>query len=391
MLLDTSIGLGEHHCRHNRLVCYSEYISLIENRKETRRCILMDTIRWEFYPQVAENPHARTWLETQMLLGLAQSTIHAYGRGANDYLAFCQRTTRTFIEATKADIVAYIDDMTHQANPRGDNIRYLHSGVGLANSTMQQRLTVVRLLYDYLIDERIRLDQRNPVGKGKFTPGRAFAGRRERGILRHYERLPWLPGDDEWEAILDATRHEPLRNRLMLLFAYDGALRRSELVALQVRDLSLPHQQITIRSEVTKNGRGRVVMYGDVAGDLLREYLEERAEADISGGPLFRSQSDRNFAQGVTADTWDKIVERIAKQANVHHRLTTHTFRHLRLTDLARSGMELHAIAQYAGHRSLETTKLYLRLSGRETAERVRICLQDLDKRLERLREEANS
>jgi len=351
----------------------------------------MDTIRWEFYPHVAENPHARTWLETQMLLGLAQSTIHAYGRGANDYLAFCQRTSRPFIEATKADIVAYIDDMTHQANPKGDKIRYLHSGVGLANSTMQQRLTVVRLLYDYLIDERVRFDQRNPVGKGKFTPGRAFAGRRERGILRHYERLPWLPGDDEWEAILDATRREPLRNRLMFLFAYDGALRRSELVALQVRDLSFPHQQITIRSEVTKNGRGRVVMYGDVARDLLREYLEERAEADISGGPLFRSQSDRNFAQRVTADTWDKIVERIAQQANVHHRLTTHTFRHLRLTDLARSGMELHAIAQYAGHRSLETTKLYLRLSGQETAERVRICLRDLDKRLERLREEANS
>ena len=129
----------------------------------------MDTIRWEFYPYVAENPHARNWLETQMLLGLAQSTIHAYGRGANDYLAFCQRTMHAFIEATKADIVAYIDEMTHRVNPKGDNIRYLHSGVGLANSTMQQRLTVVRLLYDYLIDEQIRLNQRNPVGKGKFT------------------------------------------------------------------------------------------------------------------------------------------------------------------------------------------------------------------------------
>jgi hypothetical protein len=33
----------------------------------------MDNIRWEFYPLVAENPHTRTWLETQMLLGLAQS------------------------------------------------------------------------------------------------------------------------------------------------------------------------------------------------------------------------------------------------------------------------------------------------------------------------------
>jgi integrase/recombinase XerD len=348
----------------------------------------MYEIRWEYYPYVAANPYTRDWLETQAMLGLAQNTLQAYGRGANDYLAFCERTGRPLVAASKADIVAYIDEMTHRPNPKGENIRYLHRGTGLANNTMQQRLTIVRLLYDYLIDEHIRPEQRNPVGKGKFTPGRAFAGKRERGILPHYEQLPWLPGDDEWDLILEATLQESLRNKLMLLLAYDGALRRSELVALQVHDLSFPHQQITIRPEIAKNGRGRVVMYGDVARDLLQHYLEERADEDISGGLLFRSQSDRNRAQGMTADTWDKVVERIAKRAGLHHRFTTHTPRHLRLTHLARTGMDLHAIAQYAGHRSLETTKIYIRLSGRETAERVRVCMQDLDKRLERLRKE---
>ena len=165
----------------------------------------MESIRWEFYPSVAENQYARSWLEIQSKLGLASNTIRAYGRGANDYLVFCQRSGCPFLEATQADIVAYVDDMTHRPNPKGDHIRYLHSGTGLANATMQQRLTVVRLLYDYLIDERLRSDERNPVGKGKYTPGRAFAGKRERGLLRHYERLPWIPGSDEWEAILDAT------------------------------------------------------------------------------------------------------------------------------------------------------------------------------------------
>lgn len=348
------------------------------------------TIRWEYYPLVAAEPHAHDWLEIQAMLGLAKNTIHGYGRGANDYLAFCERTGRPFTEATKADIVAYLDDMTRRPNPKGDNIRYLHSGVGLANSTMQQRLTVVRLLYDYLIDEHIRLQERNPVGKGKFTPGRAFAGKRERRILRHYERLPWIPGSQEWDSMLDAIRQEPLRNRLMFLFAYDGALRRSELVALQLRDLSFPHQQISIRPEIAKNGRGRVVMYGDVARDLLQAYLEERAESDILGGLLFRSQSDRNRLQGMTADTWDKVVTRVARRAGLHHRFTTHTLRHLRLTNLARSGMDLHAISEYAGHRTLETTKIYIKLSGRETAERVRTSMQDLDRRLERLRMEAS-
>jgi len=128
-------------------------------------------------------------------------------------------------------------------------------------------------------------------------------------------------------------------------------------------------------------------MFGDVARELLRRYLDERAEAGIKGGLLFRSTSNRNRLAGITPESWDKIVARIADQVGLRHRFTTHTTRHLRLTDLARTGMDLHAIAQYAGHRSLETTKIYIKLSGRETAERVRASMQTLDKRLERLLE----
>ncbi|TMC56522.1 MAG: site-specific integrase, partial [Chloroflexota bacterium] len=67
----------------------------------------------------------------------------------------------------------------------------------------------------------------------------------------------------------------------------------------------------------------------------------------------------------------------------------THTLRHLRLTDLARAGESIYTIMQYAGHRNAETTKLYLRLSGRETAERVRMSLHQLDQRLRRILKEA--
>jgi integrase/recombinase XerD len=382
---------------------YSEYTSPVVHDKtmpmkkakvlaqgrqiDARERYFMGTIQWQHYPYVAENPHARAWLETQAMLCLADNTIKAYGRSTNDYLAFCQRASISFVEATRADIALYVDDMLQRPNSKGENIRYLHSGVGLANATLHQRLTVVRLLYDYLLDERVRQEQTNPVGKGKYTPGRAFAGKRERAMLPRYERLPWIPGDDQWNAILDAAALEPVRNQLMLLLAYYGALRRSELVALEVRDIAFPLQQITIRPEATKNGSGRVVMYGDVARELLQVYMDERADDDIRGGYLFRSQSDRNSAQGFTADTWDKVVTRIAKRVGLHHLFTTHTTRHLRLTDLARCGMDIHAIAHYAGHRSIETTKIYLKLSGRETAERVRLQMHELDKRLACLRQ----
>ncbi|MBO0783612.1 MAG: tyrosine-type recombinase/integrase, partial [Ktedonobacteraceae bacterium] len=47
---------------------------------------------------------------------------------------------------------------------------------------------------------------------------------------------------------------------------------------------------------------------------------------------------------------------------------TTHTLRHLCLTDLARSGWDVHEIAVFAGHRSIESTKGYIHLSGRDLA-----------------------
>ena len=50
---------------------------------------------------------------------------------------------------------------------------------------------------------------------------------------------------------------------------------------------------------------------------------------------------------------------------------STHTTRHLCLTDLARMGWELHAIATFAGHRSTETTLTYIHLSGRELADKL--------------------
>jgi Phage integrase family len=87
-------------------------------------------------------------------------------------------------------------------------------------------------------------------------------------------------------------------------------------------------------------------------------------------GPLFLSESRRNHAKPLTPWTWSKVVRRIALAAEVP-RFGTHTLRHLCLTDLARAGWELHAIATFAGHRDPATTLRYVHLSGRELAAKL--------------------
>jgi integrase/recombinase XerD len=64
------------------------------------------------------------------------------------------------------------------------------------------------------------------------------------------------------------------------------------------------------------------------------------------------------------------VTRAIGLQAGVP-RFSTHTLRHLCLTDLARAGWDLHELARFAGHQNLETTLQYIHLSGRDLADRL--------------------
>ncbi len=231
----------------------------------------MSEVRWELYPLVVQTELARAWLQMQANLQLAPKTIDAYGRCLGDFLAFCTREHLVPQDITREQVALYVQDLSHRPHPKGESIVSFDSGGGLSNATMQQRITVLRLFCDFLIEKDLRTD--NPVGRGRYIPGRGFAGVRERALLPHHQRLPWIPSDHQWQDLLHALKAEPLRNQLMFLLAYDGALRREELVRLDISDFDFAYQQITIRAEHAKNGRERVVGYGKVTSQLLTAYL----------------------------------------------------------------------------------------------------------------------
>jgi integrase/recombinase XerD len=317
--------------------------------------------RW---PDLACCPLAVRWLAWQQDLGRSLRTVEAYARSLVDYLRFCERHHVDVAAAGRAEIAGYVRDLRERSGRHGSNVVALDSGVALANATLQLRVTVVRLFYGFLVEEGVR--GRNPVGRGyRSAVGRA--GRR--GLVARFEPLPWIPTDAQWRAVLEVAAGESLRNRLMFALAYDAALRREELCLLETDDLDPAHRTITVRAETTKSRRSRVVPYSAVAGRLLAGYLAHRRQITRQRGALFVSESPRNRAAGVSPWTWSKVVRSIAVRAGVPA-FSTHTLRHLCLTDLARSDWELHAIATFAGHRSTDTTQRYIHLSGRDLAER---------------------
>ena len=262
----------------------------------------------------------------------------------------------------------FVRELTCRPSRSGANVLSIDSGAGLANATLQLRLVPVRLFYDFLVEEGLR--ESNPVGRGRYTPGRRFGGGSGRGLVPRVTKLPWIPSEAEWLRVLEVFRAEPVRNRVMLALAYDAGLRREELCCLRTDDLDPAHRTLRVRAETTKTRRERVVPYSAATGVLLGEYLRHRAGISRARGPLFLSESRRNHGEPLSLWTWSKVVRRVALAAEVP-RFSTHTTRHLCLTDLARAGWEVHVIATFAGHRSTDSTLRYVHLSGRELAAKL--------------------
>ena len=107
-------------------------------------------------------------------LGRSPRTVQAYARSLVDYLRFCERRASS-ADAGRAEIAGYVRDLRERPGRHGANVIAIDSGAGLANATLQLRVTVVRLFYEFLVEERVR--DRNPVARGT-------APRRARGPAR---------------------------------------------------------------------------------------------------------------------------------------------------------------------------------------------------------------
>ena len=84
------------------------------------------------------------------------------------------------------------------------------------------------------------------------------------------------------------------------------------------------------------------------------------------------------------------MVLELARRAHVE-RFSTHTSRHLCLTDLARAGWDIHEIAAFAGHRSIQTTLLYIHLSGRDLSAKLAAGMAQIHARRTQMLAEMNA
>jgi len=352
-------------------------------------------VRWVHYPRVAAQPAARSFIERLVAKGKRPKTVDAYARAIEDLLAYFEKTDPTrVLEADENDLDGYIDDlkrrgpkkrgrggMIEDASPGETKIRYL-TGRKLSDNTIVLRVVACRLFYDFLLRKNLRSDPINPIERG--SDGRD-GGRPACGPVGRKRSLPWTPPDDVWKRfVTHVVQNEDCRTKAMILLAYDAALRREEMMSLQVDDFDWSCGVVTIRPETTKGGRMRHVPVSAYALLLVRQYIEGNRrtlvaayDADDSG-PLFLSESTCNPGRPLAVGAFNEIMERVRERVGLPA-LTPHTLRHQRCTILKRAGVKLDDIALFAGHKSIETTWLYIHMAPTELGKRLREKIEPFD------------
>jgi integrase/recombinase XerD len=259
---------------------------------------------------------------------------------------------------TPSDVLAFIKA---QRAPRfGPKVVRLEDGEsGLSARTIKRRLASVSGLFSYLVVRGTFHVDRNPVPRGMATrrpsgqPGRWTAP-----LLRTPRTLPRVLAPAEVDRFVAALR--TYRDRAMVEAMLLGGLRRCEVLGLRSRDVSPGEQRLFIAEG--KGGHQRSVPVSKRFFTTLSEYLtHERPETKVD--QVFVVLKGPRRGQPLSAYGLDEIVEGARQRAGID-RLTCHQLRHTCLTRLREAGMALEAVQMQAGHRSIESTRIYLQLAN---------------------------
>jgi integrase/recombinase XerD len=268
-----------------------------------------------------------------------------------------------------ADVLAFI---RAQRSPRhGPQVVRIEDGeAGLSARTIKRRLASIAGLYEYLLIGGVVTANPVPRGLSTRSPSRAVRGV---PLIRAPRTLPRVIDPTEVARFTAALRTD--RDRAMAAAMLLGGLRRCEVLGLRLGDLRPGERRLFIAAG--KGGHQRIVPISDRFFSTVSTYLNrERPEAvtDL----LFLVLKGPHRGQPLTAAGLDEIVAGARRRAGIDQ-LTCHQLRHTCFTRLREAGMALEAIQAQAGHRSIESTRIYLHLANDWLAGEYRRACEAID------------
>ena len=260
--------------------------------------------------------------------GLAKNTLSAYKRDLVRYEEFLNSRGLTSSNANGVDVE-----------------RFLESLEALKRSSAARIMASVRGFHNFLVQENLRQDDPTASVRSPKLP----------------MRLPKALSRDQVVALLEASGPEPqdemadaigLRNRAILELMYSSGARVSEVVALDLDEVT-DDGLIRVRG---KGSKERIVPVGSYASSSLQAYLVRTRPtlAALKGErALFLNKRGGRLSR---QSIWE-IIERAGSAVQLD--VSPHTLRHSFATHLIEGGADVRVVQELLGHASVSTTQIY--------------------------------
>ena len=178
-------------------------------------------------------------------------------------------------------------------------------------------------------------------------------------LVRTPRTLPKVLDPGEVNALLGALRR--WRDRAMVEAMVLGGLRRCEVLGLRLEDLRPAERRVFIADG--KGGHQRLVPISGRFFASVARYLDAERPPEATTDRVFVVLKGPRRGRPLSEDGLDEIVRAARARAGLAH-ATCHELRHTCLTRLREAGMALEAVQAQAGHRSIESTRIYLHLAN---------------------------
>jgi integrase/recombinase XerD len=289
--------------------------------------------------------------------GAGDNTLQAYRRDLTDFSEFLSRSRQSFATTETETLRAYLADLDTR---------------GFKSSSVARRLSAMRHLFRFLLNERIRSDDPAAILSGP---------KRGRGLpkvlsIADVDRMLTRAKELASAETSPAQRLRAMRLYCLLEVLYATGLRVSELVALPRSAARNDARMIVV---LGKGGKERLVPLNDASRQAMADFLvatdAQQSAKKKNAAPskwLFPSFGESGH---LTRQHFARDLKELAAAAGLSPRLVSpHVLRHAFASHLLHNGADLRIVQTLLGHTDISTTQIYTHV----VEERLKSLVRDL-------------
>ena len=290
--------------------------------------------------------------------GAGENTLDAYRRDLADFSEFISRAGKGFAGAETQTLRDYLSDLDTR---------------GFKSSSVARRLSAMRHLFRFLLNERIRSDDPAAIlsgpKRGRGLPKVLSIADVDRMLTRAKELT-------EAEGASPQQRLRAMRLYCLLEVLYATGLRVSELVALPLSASRRDASMIVVRG---KGNKERLVPLNEASRQAMTDYLAamdvlkpEKKKNAVGSKWLFPSFGESGH---LTRQHFARDLKELASASGLAPRLVSpHVLRHAFASHLLHNGADLRIVQTLLGHTDISTTQIYTHV----VEERLKSLVRDL-------------